>query len=575
MEANALDKIQLEELKKSKYREASFYFSDLIRGRSKGEDSLEHLVVGSTLALKLKEFGKEGLMGEIQRDLSDETVLRSLKNVWNDLSSEIENYSDRFSEKDLKGAVLLSEPSRYSEVNVTQTPDGINKLSIALLELEKEDRVMDLGSGVASFLTEAALSVGTEHNYGVEINSTSVVISKLRQYVTGLPFNIIQGNMISKDYSHLKANKVFSNFPLGMRYNDLKAYMDNNEKLTHYFDTSSRVSTGDWVFAMAAYLNTSMPGKTVFLMTNAGTYNSSDAQFRRELIEKRMIEGIIQLPANLMSSTAIPLTLIVLSENNEGIKMVDASEIFTSGRRKNTLEENDIEQILKAYDAETEISRIVSDEEIKHKDYIINPSRYIGVEDLENGIELGEIASKISRGSMIKSSQLDELVSDEDTPYHYLMLQNIQDGIIDESLPSLVKLDKDLEKYCIKNNNLIISKNAPFKVALAKVSEEEQILANGNLYFIDLNPHKVNPTFVLAYFLNEEGQAQLNQFSKGSVMKNISIKDLKKVQIPNLNKSEQNRIAEKYEELTEHFIMLEKQMTLVRNKRMHLFEEVL
>lgn len=570
-----MDKIQLEELKKSKYREASFYFSDLIRGRSKGEDSLEHLVVGSTLALKLKEFGKEGLMGEIQRDLSDETVLRSLKNVWNDLSNEIESYSYRFSENDLKGAVLLSEPSRYSEVNVTQTPDGINKLSIALLKLGKEDRVLDLGSGVSSFLTEAALSIGTEHNYGVEINSASVVISKLRQYVTGLPIDIIQGNMISKDYSYLKANKVFSNFPLGMRYNHLKAYMDNNEKLTHYFDTSSRVSTGDWVFAMAAYLNTSMPGKTVFLMTNAGTYNSSDAQFRRELIEKRMIEGIIQLPANLMSSTAIPLTLIVLSENNEGIKMVDASEIFTSGRRKNTLEESDIEQILKAYDAETEISRIVSDEEIKHKDYIINPSRYIGVEDLENGIELGEIASKISRGSMIKSSQLDELVSEEDTPFHYLMLQNIQDGIIDESLPSLVKLDKDLEKYCIKNNNLIISKNAPFKVALAKVSEEEQILANGNLYFIDLNTHKVNPTFVLAYFLSEEGQAQLNQFSKGSVMKNISIKDLKKVQIPNLNKSEQNRIAEKYEELTEHFIMLEKQMTLVRNKRMHLFEEVL
>lgn len=570
-----MDKIQLEELKKSKYREASFYFSDLIRGRSKGEDSLEHLVVGSTLALKLKEFGKEELMGEIQRNLSDETVLRSLKNVWNDLSSEIENYSDRFSEKDLKGAVLLSEPSRYSEVNVTQTPDGMNKLSIALLELEKEDRVLDLGSGVASFLTEAALSVGTEHNYGVEINSASVVTSKLRQYITGLPIDIIQGNMISKDYSHLKANKVFSNFPLGMRYNDLKAYMDNNEKLTHYFDTSSRVSTGDWVFAMAAYLNTSMPGKTVFLMTNAGTYNSSDAQFRRELIEKRMIESIIQLPANLMSSTAIPLTLIVLSENNEGVKMVDASEIFTSGRRKNTLEESDIEQILKAYDTETEISRIVSDEEIKHKDYIINPSRYIGVEDLENGIELGEIASKISRGSMIKSSQLDELVSEEDTPFHYLMLQNIQDGIIDESLPSLVKLNKDLEKYCIKNNNLIISKNAPFKVALAKVSEEEQILANGNLYFIDLNAQKVNPTFVLAYFLSEEGQAQLNQFSKGSVMKNISIKDLKKVQIPNLNKSEQDRIAEKYEELTEHFIMLEKQIDLVRNKRMHLFEEVL
>lgn len=192
---------------------------------------------------------------------------------------------------------------------------------------------------------------------------------------------------------------------------------------------------------------------------------------------------------------------------------------------------------------------------------------------MENGIDLGEVAVKISRGSMIKSSKLDELVSDEETDYHYLMLQNIQDGLIESNLPSLKQIDKEMDKYCINDKNLIISKNAPFKVALAYVNDNEKILANGNLYIIDLDTNKMDPTFVLAYLLSEEGQNQLNQLSKGSVIKNISIKDLKKIQIPTVNKDEQRRIAEQYNELTEHLIMLQKQLELVQNKRVHLFGE--
>lgn len=568
-----MDKKQLEELKITNYQEALFYYLDLVRGNARGEDSFEQLVAASTLALKLKEFNRENLLEEVKNELNDETVLRTLKLIWTEFSDEIENYSDKYTVNDLKGVILFSEPHRFSDLSVSQTPDGINKLAVSLLDLKKEDRVLDLGSGVSSFLTEAAVSVGTKQNYGVEINSSNIVISKLRQYVTGLPIEIIQGNIVSKDYSDIKANKVFSNFPLGMRYRQLKGYIESNKKLSRYFDNSSKVLTGDWVFAMAAHLNTSVSGKTVFLMSNSGTYNTADMEFRQELIKKGIIEGIIQLPANLLSSTVIPLTLVVLSENNEGIKMVDASEIYTSGRRKNAIEDSDIQTILKAYEEESEISRTVSDEEIKNKDYIINPTRYIGLEEVENGIDLGEVAVKISRGSMIKSSKLDELVSDEETDYHYLMLQNIQDGLIESNLPSLKQIDKEMDKYCINDKNLIISKNAPYKVALAYVDDNEKILANGNLYFIDLDTNKMNPTFVLAYLLSEEGQNQLNQLSKGSVIKNISIKDLKKVQIPAVNKDEQRRIAEQYNELTEHLIMLQKQLELVQNKRVHLFGE--
>lgn len=573
MEENTLDKAQFEMLKNTNYQEASFYFLDLVRGKLNMEDSFEKLVAASVLALKLKDTSNEKLLEEIKKDLYDETVLRTLKLVWNEFFKEIKTYSNNFSEDELKGVILFSEPYRFSDINVSQTPNGINKLAISLLDLKKGDRVLDLGSGVSSFLIEAAMTIQTEYNYGVEINSSNVVISKLKQYITELPIEILQGNIVSKDYSHLNTNKVFSNFPLGMRYKQLTAYIKNNNKLNHYFENSSRVVTGDWVYAMASYLNTSMPGRTVFLMTNSGTFNTADMEFRQELIEKKLIEGIIQLPAKLLSSTAIPLTLVVLSEGNEKIKMVDASNLFNAERRQNILTEKNIKAILKAYKEDSDISQTVSEEDIRNKDYIIHPSRYVGIEEVQDGIELDEVAKSINRGAMIKSNELDDLISDEETNKHYLMLQNIQDGLIESYLPSLKEIDKKNEKYCIKNNNVIISKNAPFKIALAHVNKEEEIIANGNLYFIELDESKVDPTFVVVYLQSEEGQSQLNRLSKGSVMKNISIKDLKKVQIPQVDMEKQKNIAEEYNKLGEQLVMLQKQIDLVKNKRLDLMKE--
>lgn len=568
-----MEKTQFEVLKNTKHQEASLYFLDLIRGKTNLEDSFEQLVAASVLALKLKDSSNEKLLEDIKKDLYDETVLRTLRLIWNEFYKEIKTYSENFTADDLKGVILFSEPYRFSDVNVSQTPNGINKLAISLLDLKKGDRVLDLGSGVSSFLIEAAMTIQTEYNYGVEINSSSVVISKLRQYITDLPIEIIQGNIVSKDYSHLNTNKVFSNFPIGMKYKQLTAYIKNNKKLNHYFKNSSKVVTGDWVYAMASYLNTSMPGRTVFLMTNSGTFNTADMEFRQELIEKKLIEGIIQLPANLLSSTAISLTLVVLSEGNEKIKMVDASNLFTAERRQNLLTEKNVKEILKAYKEDSEISQTVLEEDIRNNDYIIHPSRYVGIEEVQNGIELDEVAESINRGAMIKSSALDNLISDEETNKHYLMLQNIQDGMMESDLPSLKIIDEKNGKYCIKDKNVIISKNAPFKVALAHVNKEEKIIANGNLYFIELDDSKVDPTFVVVYLQSEEGQTQLNRLSKGSVMKNISIKDLKKVQIPQIDMEKQKTIAKEYNELGEHLIMLQKQIDLVKNKRLNLMKE--
>jgi type I restriction enzyme M protein len=565
------------DIKNKNYVEVESYIEDLLRNILDEENLLFYKVAISTLALILKQkHSRSSMINYLKNNFDDETTLTFLNNIEKEYYRHIEVISKKFDAGTLKAAVLYAEPTRFTAIDVFSTPEGISKLAILLLSLKKDDVILDMGSGVGSFLIQAAQASNSDNLFGVEINTNSVIIANLRRFITGLPIKVIQGNIISQDYSHLSANKVFSNCPLGMRLPMLEKYLDQNTKLKKYFKEARRTVSGDWIFGMAAYLNMHKPGKTVLLMSNAGTWNKPDEGFRHKLLEDDIIEGVILLPERLLSSTAIPLTMMVLSHNNKGVRMVDASKIYTEGRRQNSLELKDVEKIMEAYHSNISISKKVKFNEIAKQEYILNPQRYIGLENvITDGISIGEISKTINRGAMIKSDELDKLISSEETNFHYLMLQNIQDGIVNSKLPSLVGIEKKYRKYCISDKNLIISKISPFKVAMINIKKDELVLANGNLYFIEIDEEKINPIFVEIFMKSESGISQLNQFAKGAAIKSISIKDLKRIQIPNIPREKQDKIAEEYENLCDELIVLQRQSDLIRDRKAKLLEEVI
>jgi type I restriction enzyme M protein len=576
-ESLELEKIVNKNLKNKKIDEVGFYIMNLLRNGINREDSVSYEIAVSTLALILKETNdRSSIINYLRNHIDNETTLTFLKKIEKKYYNQIEDLSKKFDVGTLKAAILYTEPRRFTATDVSSTPEGISNLAISLLSLKKDDIILDLGSGVGSFLIKAAKSSKSENLYGVEINTTNVIISNLRKFITGLPIKVIQGNIISQDYSSLSANKVFSNYPLGMRLPMLENQLDKNTSLKKYFKEAKRTVSGDWIFGIAAYLNMNMPGKTVILMSNAGTWNKPDEVFRQKLLENGIVEGVILLPARLLSSTVIPLTMLILSHNNKEVRMVDASEIYTEGRRQNSLESKDVKKIIEAYHSKTKISKKVKLNEIAEQEYILNPQRYIGVDSgIINGISMGEISNTINRGAMIKSNELDRLISNEETNYHYLMLQNISNGVVESNLPSLVGIDNKYRKYCIRDKNLIISKISPFKVAMAHLKKDEVVLANGNLYFIELDEEKVNPIFIEIFLQSEAGISQLNRYAKGATMKSISIKDLKMIQIPNIPRAKQDQIAEEYENLCDELIVLQRQSDLIRDKKAKLLEEII
>ena len=290
---------------------------------------------------------------------------------------------------------------------------------------------------------------------------------------------------------------------------------------------ASKATSSDWLFNVLLMNLLSKNGKAVSIMTNGSTWNELDTGMRKSFVENGYIESIILLPAKMFQFTAIPTTMIVLSHNNtNGVRIVvDATKHCIEGRRINEFSNQNIAEILNSLNDDTDYSRFISLKELRENNYSLSLNRYLSQEvNVPYPVQFAEAIKKITRGAQLSAAQLDQLVSDAPTDVQYLMLANIKDGIIGDDLPYLQAFDEKLEKYCIKGNNLILSKNGyPYKVAVASVKEGTRIIGNGNMYIIELDEEKANPYYIKAFFESEQGIAALKSITVGATIQSIGV----------------------------------------------------
>ena len=129
---------------------------------------------------------------------------------------------------------------------------------------------------------------------------------------------------------------------------------------------------------------------------------NAEATIRREIIEKKIIKGIIGLPANLFYGTGIPACIIVIDKQNaharKGLFMIDASKGFIKDGNKNRLREQDIRKMVECFNQFEEIpkySRMIPYSEIETNDYNLNIPRYIDSSETE---DLQDISAHLSGG---------------------------------------------------------------------------------------------------------------------------------------------------------------------------------
>ncbi|MCA0907738.1 type I restriction-modification system subunit M [Ruegeria marisrubri] len=267
------------------------------------------------------------------------------------------------------------------------TPREVIKLMTHLLfdpvkdELPPVLTVYDPACGSGGMLTEAQnfitdpdggiKSTADVYIYGKEVNPETFAICKSDMMIKGNnPENIKLGSTLAtNDFSTMKFDFMLSNPPYGKSWKtDQKYIKDGKDVLDPRFqvdlanydgeietcDATPRSSDGQLLFLMEMVdkmrkLANNPQGSRIASVHNGSSLFTGDAgggesNIRRHLIEKDMVEAIIQLPNNLFYNTGITTYIWVVTNNKPAhrkgkVQLINASEMYTK-RRKNLGEKN-------------------------------------------------------------------------------------------------------------------------------------------------------------------------------------------------------------------------------------------
>lgn len=163
-------------------------------------------------------------------------------------------------------------------------------------------------------------------------------------------------------------------------------------------------SNANFAFVLTALSRLSKNGKCAFILPCGVLTKSDERGIRKYLIDTGLLESVIALPDRMFESTSIPVCVLLFSHGNQGVKMFDCRERGTAEMREqngqyggashegrtykkeiNALSDDLILNLSGKYLGDTTgFCKFVPPEELEKNDYILTPSRYIGVPS-ENG----------------------------------------------------------------------------------------------------------------------------------------------------------------------------------------------
>ena len=468
-------------------------------------------------------------------------------------------------------AFLLYGEQEQRLGGITTTPVAVAKLAANLLRIEPSSKVLDLCCGYGIFFREA-YSLCSEAMYaGMDINSDAVGVARLRAFILNEDVTILQTDIFASEDVD-KYDRMFCDPPF-MSGGKIHAAMQSR-----YAKQSDRIrpNSQGWAYSVIPRRVLQLNGRAVVVLPIGSTWNMQDADIRADYVKDGSIEAIIELPEKLFDYTSIPSVMVVFSHGNASIRMINARSMCEKGRRNNVLTDKHVQAILDSYTCDSDVSKSISYAEIAAEGFVLSPTRYLERSaDLGETIPFGSIIKTITRGAPFRAQELDELVSVEPTEIQYLMLRNIQNGIVDEQLPYLSTIDPRYERYIVNNKALLLSKNGyPFKTAIAEVKKGKTLLANGNLFIIEIDQEQADPYFVKAFLESEKGIATLKSIAVGSALPNISIEALRKMPIPKVALAKQREIAQAYLAKVDEIAVLKRQLGKAVNALGHIFDSL-
>src|SRR5664280_2832639 len=263
------------------------------------------------------------------------------------------------------------------------TPRSVVKLLVKMLE-PYEGRVFDpcCGSGGIFVQSEKFIAAHQNHYkkkdkniklnpadmisiYGQESNQTTWRLAKMNLAIRGIDSSNIkwnnEGSFLNNAHKDLKADFVLANPPFNdsdwsgeLLKNDAR-WKVLGEKLV------PPAGNANYAWIMHFLYHLAPTGQAGFVLSKGSltTQTNNEGEIRKALIEKRLVDCIVNLPTKLFLNTQIPACLWFLSRNKtnggyrdrkDEILFIDARNLgFLVNRRNRDLSAEDIQKISGTY----------------------------------------------------------------------------------------------------------------------------------------------------------------------------------------------------------------------------------
>ena len=287
------------------------------------------------------------------------------------------------------------------------TPSEVSQIIAKVIGAKNAKRpdwtVYDPTAGSGSLLLKVAHETPKGITiYGQENDVATTAMAQMNMWIhNNVDADIRQENTIShpqfknKDNSLKTFDFVVSNPPFSNKSwsNGIDANNDEYQRFDGYGIPPEK--NGDYVFLLHVIKSLNSTGKGAIILPHGVLFRGgTEAEIRKNLIERGYIKGIIGLPPNLFYGTPISASIIILDKehadiDNQSIFIIDASKGFVKEGNKNRLQAKDIYKIVEVFTKQLEIpkfSRLVPFSEISDNDnnYNLNISRYIVSQEKED-----------------------------------------------------------------------------------------------------------------------------------------------------------------------------------------------
>ncbi|MBC3802956.1 N-6 DNA methylase [Acetobacterium fimetarium] len=501
---------------------------------------------------------QEKMLESVKDDQEKSEILRFLLPLLSASTGDtlrIKMILDELSAEDTK-EIVLSRLSTEMGSAESLSSESIEGLAVELLRSIPGSSFVDYCSGRGSMLAKAYKEGIATEFYGQEICVPTYYESKIILHALGLTdYQIELGDVLANPKFHdakgtlKKFSKAFSQFPLGIKKRDLVLHSALDFWGTEATDRlKNRL---DWAFIGTLADSISEEGKAIAVIPSGLLSNVVDQPFRQELLEKGMVEGIIKLPKNVIPQTAIEITLLILSHHNTAVRLVDATEIYTKGRRKNELTAVDIKKIMTLYNSQDNMpeAHTVLNAVIAAGNYNLDPFGYLETNQIEipYPLKLDQITETIFRGLQLKASDQDEMIT-EKSDYQLVGLKDIEAGQISKDLTNVNLSDKKkYARYFLEEGDILMTaKGTVLKIAVANLDKDKKYIVTGNLMVIRPRKDQVDPTYLKVFLDSEDGRKLLKTVQTGTSLISISTGALKDLEVSVPPKEIQNKISEQY-----------------------------